>query len=166
MSLPDFLCFEPVPVRHRHDGWSPAHQRRFVLALARGAGLDEAARSVGRSRQSAYALRRRRGAEGFARAWDEALAFAFDAQKVGRAIGNLGGGLELLLVPRFYRGRLIGFVHREDRQGMMAKLSHLDRLVAAAGGARLEEDFDTLAARAGEDAAGPRKDDKVDEMRW
>jgi len=31
-------------------------------------------------------------------------------------------------VPRFYRGRLIGFVQRDDVTGLMARLSGLDRM--------------------------------------
>ena len=56
--LPSFLRFRPVPVRARHDGWTPAIQRRFILLLGRGSPPAEAARRAGRSRQTAYALRR------------------------------------------------------------------------------------------------------------
>lgn len=76
MELPDFLHFAPVPLKSRHDGWSPDLQRRFVLALAEGAGVGAAARSAGKNRQTAYALRKRPGAGSFAAAWDAALAFA------------------------------------------------------------------------------------------
>lgn len=38
------------------------------------------------------------------------------------------GGVETLLVPRHYRGRLIGFVQREDVAGAMRVLGQLDRL--------------------------------------
>jgi hypothetical protein len=38
-----------------------------------------------------------------------------------------------LLVPRFYRGRLIGFVQREDLRGAMARLRRLDRLADRLG---------------------------------
>src|SRR3712207_4301109 len=75
-ALPAFLRFAPVPVKARHDGWSAELQLRFVLALARGSSVDEAARRLGRGRQGAYALRRRSGAEEFAAAWDSALRFA------------------------------------------------------------------------------------------
>ena len=47
MDLPPFLAFDPVPLRAQHNGWTPALQKRFILALARGAGPDEAARSLG-----------------------------------------------------------------------------------------------------------------------
>ncbi len=76
MSLPSFLRFKPVPLKARHDAWSPELQFRFILGLARGVRPEEAARSLGMSRQGAYALRKRPGAEGFAAAWDEALRYA------------------------------------------------------------------------------------------
>lgn len=126
-DLPPLLRFAPVPVKARHDGWSAERQRRFVLALARGAGVDEAARGVGCSRQSAYALRRRSGGGEFAAAWDAALAFADQARAAASAGATLAA-IGTLMVPRFYRGRLIGFVQREDLSGLMARLARLDAL--------------------------------------
>lgn len=125
-GLPPFLRFTPVPVRSRRDGWSPGLQLRFVVAIARGASVDEAARGLGRSRQTAYALRARSGAESFAAAWDAAAAFAARMRGTAAAgAGPLGG---TLLVPRVYRGRLVGYVLREDRAGAMATLARLDRI--------------------------------------
>ena len=124
-----FLAFTPAPVRARRDGWSPALQLRFVVHLARGCGVDEAARAVGRSRQTAYALRARAGAEGFAGAWDAALDFAREARGAGSACAQLPRAFssdgETLLVPRFYRGRLVGYVLREDLRGIMAGLRRI-----------------------------------------
>jgi hypothetical protein len=91
--------------------------------------VDEAARSLGHSRQSAYALRRRAGAADFARAW---LA----AQRLGRSIWearrcppapDLTYALETLLVPRLYRGRLVGFVQRPDNRAALRLLAEMDR---------------------------------------
>ena len=113
-SLPSFLQFRPVPLRARSDGWTPARQRRFILLLATGAGAHEAARRLGRSRQTVYALRRRPGAESFAAAWDAARDFAREARVAGRWAPVFDYGLDTLLVPRFYRGRLIGFLQREE----------------------------------------------------
>ena len=76
MPIPSFLHFTPVPCRARYDGWSPALQLRFVATLARGVSPGEAAGRLGMSRQSAYKLRRRPGAESFAAAWDSALRYA------------------------------------------------------------------------------------------
>jgi hypothetical protein len=76
MPQPEFLSFTPVPLKDRHDGWRPRLQFQFVLALARGASVDAAAEAVGKSRTTAYALRKRPGSESFAAAWDSALAYA------------------------------------------------------------------------------------------
>lgn len=126
----DFLRFTPVPVRARHDGWAPDLQSRFILALARGSGVAEAARRLGRSARSVYALRKRPGAEGFAAAWDTALDFAREVRGAPHMPGGIAPGIETLLVPRFYRGRLVGFVQREDLKGLIARLARLDRVAA------------------------------------
>lgn len=76
MSEFGFLDFSPVPVKPRHDGWLPAVQFEFVVLLAPGFSIEEAARSVGKSRTTAYALRKRSGSAGFAAAWNAALAYA------------------------------------------------------------------------------------------
>ena len=126
-----FLRFTPVPVRARHDGWTPELQRRFILLLANGSSPAAAARRLGRSRQKVYALRRRRGGESFAAAWDSAMDFAHQASIAGRSVPPLEHGLDTILVPRFYRGRLVGFVQREDLKGTMRNLARLDRIVEA-----------------------------------
>lgn len=138
MNLPSFLHFTPVPVRARHDGWAPDRQFRFILAIARGAGPGEAARAVGSSRQTAHVLRRKPGAESFASAWDAAAAFANEARAAGRAQALGGFGLETIMVPRFYRGRLIGFVQREDHRRAMRILRTLDRFAERMDPARAE----------------------------
>jgi hypothetical protein len=131
MERPSFLDFDPVPVRGRRDGWDEARQRRFIIQLARGLGAKEAAASVGRSRQTAYALRSRAGAAGFARAWDQAVSFAQRRRALPPALSRpaLVAGVERLLVPRFYRGRLVGFVERDDIRGSMRVLRSLDRMI-------------------------------------
>lgn len=73
LLLPDkeLLAFTPVPLdRHRRNGWSAAQQERFIRALDVMGSVDQAAKAVGMSRQSAYNLRDRPGAESFARSWD------------------------------------------------------------------------------------------------
>ncbi|MDQ3140505.1 MAG: helix-turn-helix domain-containing protein [Pseudomonadota bacterium] len=132
--LPAFLRFAPVPVKARRNGWTSDLQLRFVIHLARGAGVDEAARQLGRSRQSAYRLRRRSGADGFAAVWDAAVDFAREVRAAPSLPGASRSGIETLLVPRFYRGRLIGFVQRDDTRGLMAHIGRLDRIAD-----RLEE---------------------------
>jgi hypothetical protein len=83
MEFLPLLLFMPVPLKPRHDGWTPDLQRRFILALASGLGPAAAARSVGKNRPTAYALRKRPGAESFAVAWDEALKLGRQA-RLGR----------------------------------------------------------------------------------
>jgi hypothetical protein len=124
-----FLDFAAVPLRARHDGWTASAQRDFILRLARGAGIGEAARALGFSRQSAYALRRRRGAESFASAWDSAVALGRNMAAVERREGAFAHGAETLLVPRYYRGRLIGFVQRDDNRSAMRALRSIDRML-------------------------------------
>lgn len=69
--------FDPVPLRRvRWDGWTPEKQHLFLSVLAMTASVATAARTLGMSRKSAYDLRRRPGAESFARAWDTAIAAA------------------------------------------------------------------------------------------
>jgi len=147
MSLPPFLRFGPVPLRAQHNGFGPQQQLRFIVALARGAGVNEAARSVGMTRQSAYRVRRRPGAESFAAAWDEALRFARGVAAAGRAPSAVPG-IETVLVPRFYRGRLIGYVQREELAGAMRQLRRLDRIA---------DQLDRHSARAVAETTAPLK---------
>lgn len=65
--------FTPVPVRSRSDGWTPLRQAEFIGMLAETRSVAAAARFVGMARETAYRLRRKPGAEGFAAAWDAAL---------------------------------------------------------------------------------------------
>jgi hypothetical protein len=155
-DLPAFLRFAPVPVRERYDGWAPELQIRFVLDLARGASVGEAARKLGRSRQSAYDLRRRAGGESFARAWDAAAKFARDMR--GATYEHMRAapsGIATVLVPGLYRGRLVGHVQRDDLSGAMARLGRLDRLAE-----RIEKEGRTEALRRVSEALGPLLDER------
>ncbi|HEX6374640.1 MAG TPA: hypothetical protein VFZ91_02860 [Allosphingosinicella sp.] len=67
-------AFAPVPVRARRDGWTAGRQRAFIAALARIGCVGRAAVEAGMSRESAYRLRRRKGATSFAAAWDSIFA--------------------------------------------------------------------------------------------
>jgi hypothetical protein len=73
-SPPAVPAFTPVPVRARHDGWTEERQRTFIRVLAETRCVGAAALAAGISRESAYRLRRRKGAESFAEAWDSILA--------------------------------------------------------------------------------------------
>jgi hypothetical protein len=67
-------AFTPVPLRYRRDGWTPGRQSDFLGHLAETRNVAAAARHVGKSRESAYRLRDKPGAESFAAAWDSVLA--------------------------------------------------------------------------------------------
>jgi hypothetical protein len=70
----DLLAFTPVSLdRKRNNGWTAAQQERFILALHVMGSVGQAAKAVGMSRQSAYNLRERAGAESFAKSWDAAI---------------------------------------------------------------------------------------------
>lgn len=120
--------FTPVPSRKpRHDGWTPERQRRFVAALARLGNVGAASRAVGMSATSAYNLRKRPGAQGFAAAWDDALEEASD-RALAAAVERSQNGITL---ARLYRGRFIGTIHRFDNRDLLRALSALERRQAA-----------------------------------
>lgn len=66
--------FHPVEVRPRRDGWTPQRQAEFIGHLAQTRSVAAAAKAVSMARESAYRLRERPGARGFAAVWDMALA--------------------------------------------------------------------------------------------
>lgn len=115
----DPLAFAPVPTeRARHDGWTPGRQCQFVDALAVMGVVARAAKAVGMSAASAYALRRRPGAEDFASAWDVALTMSRErayAQAIERATVGI-------VSPRYYKGRQIGTHTRFDYRLAFAAL--------------------------------------------
>ena len=117
--------------------------------------LATAARQVGLSRQTAYTLRRRRGAEGFAAAWDAAQRFAAEATRTGCRLPG-SDLVDTLLVPRFYRGKLVGYVLREDFGAARRLLVRFDRLAETA---LADETFDFGALV--EQAAGGAEADKA-----
>ena len=124
---PDPFAFEPVRVRARKDGWTAERQRRFVDLLAAGCGPTEAAAAVGMSKQSAFGLRRRAGAESLAAAWDSAAAFAARRRAAAaRRKGDYARGVEGVLVPRFYRGRLVSIERRVSNGSLIRLLAQLD----------------------------------------
>lgn len=66
-------AFTPVPLRYRADGWTPERQAVFLGVLVEARCVSTATRAVGMSRESAYRLREKPGAESFAAAWDKIL---------------------------------------------------------------------------------------------
>src|SRR5205085_4915080 len=132
-SVPDF---EPVKLRYRHDGLTPARQVALVQAMAACGCIREACARVGVSREAVYELRRRPDAQSFRLAMDLALDGAADAVEdamYGRAIN----GVE---VPHYYKGELVGTHRRYDERLAMFILRyrkphlygrHLDRCESA-----------------------------------
>ena len=93
-----------VPVRPRHDGWSPEKQSDFIEALAESGCVQHACQRVGMQPQSAYALRRRVDAQHFRIAWDLALDYA--VQRLAEAA--LSRAIHGVAVPVFFQGEQIG----------------------------------------------------------
>ena len=126
---PDALAFTPIPsASFRHDGWTPARQHDFIAALTRLGLVGAAARSVGISPKSAYALLKRAGAEsGFALAW----AAAVD-QGRARAL-NLGieRAVNGVARPLFYRGLQVAEVRHYDSRLLLAALRAVTGRTAA-----------------------------------
>lgn len=127
--------FAPVPTtRARHDGWTPQRQRDFIAALAQIGVVGAAARSVGMSPKSAYALRKRAGEDSeLAAAWDQALEMGR-----GNALDTaISRALQGERVPVFYGGRQIGEHVRYNDGLLIASLRALrpkgDRVPPFAG---------------------------------
>jgi hypothetical protein len=103
-SSPQLRDFDPVPLRHRGDGWTPDRQVEFIQALAETACVADACRSVGMSERSAYNLRARPDAGSFRDAWIAAIEYSMrrlsDAV-VSRAIHGVA-------TPIFYKGEQVG----------------------------------------------------------
>jgi hypothetical protein len=112
----DPLDFTPVPTSTRHDGWTPDRQRLFIAQLASHGGVSAAARAVGMTPQSANRLRKRAGAEGFARAWDAAL----DEGRMRAFDEALRRGRDGWMSPVVRQGRVIGHRHRFDNRLLFA----------------------------------------------
>lgn len=103
--------FGPVPVRYRHDGWTPDRQHAFITALAGCGCVDAAAKAVGMSRRSAYALRNRSDAQAFRLAWDAAT----DMAVASLADAAMSRAIHGVAVPIFHKGEQVGErrVHNE-----------------------------------------------------
>jgi DNA-binding transcriptional regulator YdaS (Cro superfamily) len=98
--------------RVRHDGWTPARQELFLIQLERLGIVSAAARAVGMSPKSAYALLNRSEEEqsnedpipSFAEAWHAAIDIGHE-NAVSLAIER---AVEGEVRPVFYRGRQVG----------------------------------------------------------
>ncbi len=105
--------FDPVVVRNRHDGWTPARQSDFIAALGETGCVVDACRAVGMSSESAYRLRGRFDAVDFRRAWAAALDYAVDRLEDAALSRALHG----VAVPHYYKGEVVG-EHRRFDEGL------------------------------------------------
>lgn len=132
--MPSFRVpwFHPVPLQPRHDGWHPATQAEFLAQLYLTRCVAKAARSVGRSRESAYRLRTRDLAESFARAWDHALGLppaAPDPCKPKVTHRSLVWRFEIgLWRPVIRGGRFVTVARKHDNTALLRLLTRLDRV--------------------------------------
>jgi hypothetical protein len=120
-ALPAFdVPFDPVPVAARHDGWSPVKQRGFIDALAACGCVKAAAGHVGITAKSAYRLRNRADAVGFAAVWDQAQREG-SARTHDTAIERAMNGER---IPVYRRGLQVGTRVRHDNRLVMAVMRH------------------------------------------
>lgn len=103
-----------VPKRARHDGWTPARQRAFLIALGVGGCVTDACRAVGISTTSAYRAKARMPA--FAAAWDKSLARMSPVLEFAAYQRGVEGWDE----PVFQGGKLVG--HRKRYSDNLLRL--------------------------------------------
>ena len=108
----------------RRDGWTAERQLGFLAMLAETNSVARAAASVGMSRESAYRLRRRAGAESFAAAWDAALGLPLRQVTVDDLIFLAYSGL---IRPKMRRGRYVGWVQKPDISALERLFSRMSR---------------------------------------
>lgn len=123
--------FHPVPVRPRGDGWTAERQAQFIGMLAQTGSVVAAAQAVGMGRESAYRLRRRPGAAGFAAAWDAALKKPHKRVDLASAKATglepaqrFAGGLIQVVV---YRGKFTACARKEDTNALLQHEARLHR---------------------------------------
>lgn len=115
------LDFEPVPVKGRHDGWTPGRQRGFILRLALIGCVSSSATAVGMTRESAYQLRKHPGAASFVAAWTKAIGWGRSNASDLRLTRALIGEVKRV----YYRGRKIDEYVRYDNRLLMAGIRQL-----------------------------------------
>lgn len=102
----------------RHDSWPLDTQAAFLRALSATHSVSEAARSVGKSRQSAYRLRSRLKGQPFDLAWEVAFHHSYDVL-AHTALERALNGVE---VPVFFQGEQVGSYRRFDERLTVALL--------------------------------------------
>lgn len=119
-------AFHPVPVTQRKDGWTAWRQVAFIGYLAETGSVLAAARAVSMGRESAYRLRKRAGAAGFAAAWDAALRKPHQAVDLAstKATGLDPGYRDRagLWQVRMAAGSFVGAWQKTDDSGLLQQL--------------------------------------------
>lgn len=127
-------AFHPVPLNPRADGWTHQRQAQFIGCLAMTRCVLAACRMVSMGRESAYRLRKRPGAAGFAAAWDAALGRPHapvdlaSAKSTGLSAGyrHRQGRLQVVM----QEGRMFAIRRIPDDSALLQHLAQLDRATA------------------------------------
>jgi hypothetical protein len=130
-AAPPVLAPDAMP-RLAGEGWTAEKQRGFLVHLAQTGCVSHACDTVGRSRQSAYALRRRAPNSVFAIGWDVAIHMARQAL-LDEATERAFQGRE---IPVWYHGEQVG-----------TRIVHNDQLLMFLLGQRREPLHPALDAR-------------------
>ncbi len=111
-------AFTPVPLRYRADGWTPVRQADFLGRLCETWSVAAAARHVGMTRESAYRLRGKCGAESFAAAWDTILA---EPRRIRKSTHELLWHRLFYgtLKPVMRGGKHVGTLHSPDNDAVL-----------------------------------------------
>lgn len=116
------FAFDHVSLRFRHDGWTPERQERFIEALAATGCVEQAARAVGKSVSSAYALKTRAEAQPFRLAWEAALEVGIKRLSEAALSRAIHGTVQ----PVFYKGEQVGERRHYDERLTMFLLRYRD----------------------------------------
>ena len=168
MAEPDWrdrlLEPDPLPIRNRVDGWTPARQRRFLVELADCGVVQEAAARVGMTPKSAWNLRRRAEQTPFADAWEAAL-------KAGmRRLHSIAlqRAVEGVVKPYYYRGEKVGEQRVYDNHLLLSLLGKagepFDETRASIAESRFEDYLDAVEHEYGR--ALPRLDLAGNDIAW
>ncbi len=121
------LDFTPVPrLRNRRGGWTAETQALFIGALEQCGCVSQAAQAVGMNARGAYRLLGAAGADGFAAAWDQAIARGIDRLRADAFERAFSGAW----VPVYRKGRLVRVEHRRLDRLAVALLSGRDGSVS------------------------------------
>lgn len=150
-------AFVPVPTRRRKDGWSARCQAAFLAVLAITGSVSEAARRVSMARETAYRLRRRRGAESFAAAWDQIAGRCGAMRRKVTPDEQARRAIKGSIKPVIFRGKHVANQRKADNSALLRHLAQLDR---GQGGARRERERSQGFVCASASAAGQARGTK------